>query len=65
MQFREKIKELREQHEMTQRQLAALLEIDVALYNRFEKGERKMKREMVQKLASIYSYPQMNLSSTG
>ena len=57
MQFREKIKELREQHEMTQRQLAALLEIDVALYNRFEKGERKMKREMVQKLASIYSLP--------
>ena len=53
MQFREKIKELREQHEMTQRQLAALLEIDVALYNRFEKGERKMNREMVEKLASI------------
>ena len=57
MQFREKIKELREQHEMTQRQLAALLEIDVALYNRFEKGERKMKRDMVEKLASIYSLP--------
>ena len=57
MQFREKIKELRVQHEMTHRQLAALLEIDVALYNRFEKGERKMKREMVQKLASIYSLP--------
>ena len=57
MQFREKIKELREQHEMTQRQLAALLEIDVALYNRFEKGERKMKREMVEKLACIYSLP--------
>ena len=57
MQFREKIKELREQHEMTQRQLAASLEIDVALYNRFEKGERKMKREMVEKLASIYSLP--------
>ena len=57
MQFREKIKELREQHEMAQRQLAALLEIDVALYNRFEKGERKMKREMVEKLASIYSLP--------
>lgn len=57
MQFRERIKELREQHEMTQRQLAALLEIDVALYNRFEKGERKMKREMVEKLVSIYSLP--------
>ena len=57
MQFREKIKELREQHEMTQRQLATLLEIDVALYNRFEKGERKMKREMVEKLAGIYNLP--------
>lgn len=57
MQFREKIKELREQHEMTQRQLAALLEINVALYNRFEKGERKMRREMVEKLAGIYNLP--------
>jgi len=57
MLFREKIKELREQHAMTQRQVAKLLEIDVALYNRFEKGERKMKREMVEKLASIYNLP--------
>lgn len=57
MQFQEKIKELREHHEMTQRKLAALLDIDVALYNRFEKGERKMKREMVEKLASIYDLP--------
>ncbi len=55
--FREKIKELREQHEMTQRQLATLLEIDVALYNRFEKGERNMRREMVEKLADIYHLP--------
>lgn len=57
MQFREKIKELREQHEMTQRQLAVLLEIDVALYNRFEKGRLKMRREMVEKLAGIYNLP--------
>mgnify|MGYP000720195915 CR=1 FL=1 len=44
----------READGLTQRQLSASLGIDVALYNRFEKGERLMKRELVCKLAEIY-----------
>lgn len=48
------IKSLREADGLTQRQLSASLGIDVALYNRFEKGERLMKRELVCKLAEIY-----------
>ena len=54
MKFTEKIKSLREADGLTQRQLSASLGIDVALYNRFEKGERLMKRELVCKLAEIY-----------
>lgn len=57
MSFTKKIKELREDKQYSQRHIASLLGIDVALYNRFEKGERCMRREMVEKLASIYDLP--------
>ena len=53
MKFTEKIKSLREADGLTQRQLSASLGIDVALYNRFEKGERLMKRELVCKLPKL------------
>ena len=54
MKFIEKIKKLREEKSLTQRQVAAELGIDAAMYNRFEKGERNMKRELVRNLAHIY-----------
>lgn len=54
MKFIDKIKQLREEQSLTQRQVAAELGIDVAMYNRFEKGERNMKRELVKNLAHIY-----------
>lgn len=54
MKFIDKIKQLREEQSLTQRQVAAELGIDVAMYNRFEKGERNMKRELVKSLAHIY-----------
>ena len=54
MKFIEKIKQLREEQSLTQRQVAAELGIDVAMYNRFEKGERNMKRELVKNMAHIY-----------
>ena len=54
MKFIDKIKKLREEQSLTQRQVAAELGIDVAIYNRFEKGERNMKRELVKNLAHIY-----------
>ena len=31
-----------------------MLDIDVAVYNRYEKGERFMKRELIDKVAAIY-----------
>lgn len=53
-----RIKVLREEKELLQRQLAAELEIDTPMYSKIERGERKAKREHVFKLAKI-----LNISS--
>jgi transcriptional regulator with XRE-family HTH domain len=49
-----RIKELREESQLLQRQLAAELEIDTPMYSKLERGERKAKREQVIKLAKIF-----------
>lgn len=51
--FSKRIKELRIQKQMPQRQLAAALDIDTATYCKIEKGERKVKREQVEIIAQI------------
>ena len=61
MKFGAKLKECREACSMTQRQVAAELVIDCALYNRYEKGERKMKRESVVHLANLYKVSEEEL----
>ena len=48
-----RIKELREEKKLLQRQLAASLEIDTPMYSKIERGERKAKREQVLKLAKL------------
>lgn len=48
-----RIREIREEKEMLQRQLAAELEIDTPMYSKIERGERKAKREQVLKLAEM------------
>ncbi|MCG8411580.1 MAG: helix-turn-helix domain-containing protein [Bacteroidales bacterium] len=48
-----RIRELREEKELLQRQLAAELEIDTPMYSKIERGERKAKREQVLKLAEL------------
>jgi transcriptional regulator with XRE-family HTH domain len=48
-----RIKELRENKALLQRQLAAQLEIDSPLYSKIERGERRAKREQVIKLAKL------------
>lgn len=45
-----RIKELREERHLLQRQLAASLEIDTPMYSKIERGERNAKREQVLKL---------------
>lgn len=53
MLFADRIKQLREQKQMPQRQLAAALEIDTATYCKIERGERRAKREQVSILAEL------------
>lgn len=51
MLFGNKIRELRDEQGVLQRQLAALLEIDTPMFNKIERGDRRAKREQVIKLA--------------
>lgn len=51
MLFGDKIKDLREEQGLIQRQLAAFLEIDTPMFSKIERGDRRAKREQVIKLA--------------
>jgi transcriptional regulator with XRE-family HTH domain len=54
MLFGNRIKQLREEKQMLQRQFAAALEIDTPMYSKIERGERRAKREQVIALAKIF-----------
>jgi transcriptional regulator with XRE-family HTH domain len=51
-----KLRHIREEKELPLRKVAALLEIDVAILSKMERGERKITKEVVLKLADIYDY---------
>ena len=48
-----RIKEVRAKLDVRQRQLADMLDIDVPMYSKIERGDRRAKREQVVKLAEI------------
>ena len=50
----EKIREIRETRNLLLRQVAAYLEIDTALISKIERGERRLTREQVVKVAKYY-----------
>ncbi len=52
----DKLRKLREENELPLRKVAALLDIDVAILSKMERGERKLTKEIVQKLAKIYKH---------
>jgi transcriptional regulator with XRE-family HTH domain len=54
MLFVEKIRQLREEKQLLQRQVSAALEMDNALYCKMERGDRITKREQVVKLALLF-----------
>lgn len=56
-----RLKELREDKELLQRQLAANLEIDTPMYSKIERGERRAKREQVIMLAELLEADQDEL----
>jgi transcriptional regulator with XRE-family HTH domain len=53
MLFADRIKELREQKQMVQRQFAAALEIDTPMYSKIERGDRRAKREQISIIAKL------------
>lgn len=50
----DKIKELREEHGVLQRQLAALLEIDTPMFSKIDRDDRYAKRAQVIQLADYF-----------
>jgi HTH-type transcriptional regulator, competence development regulator len=52
----EKLRHLREERELPLRKVAALLDIDVAILSKMERGERRITKEVVLKLADLYDY---------
>lgn len=53
MLFADKIRQLREENQLFQRQVSAYLEMDNAMYCKIERGGRRAKREQVIKLAEL------------
>ena len=54
MLFGNKIRTLRDEQGVLQRQLAAYLEIDTPMFSKIERGDRRAKREQVIKLAECF-----------
>ena len=59
--FGKKIKELREERGLVQRQLSAALEIDTPMYSKIERGERKAKRSQIPIMAQMVEVDEKEL----
>lgn len=57
MLFQDKLKELRESHNLLQRQVAAGIDMDTAVYCKIEKGYRQAREVQVRQLALFYGIP--------
>ena len=65
MLFTKKIKELRIQNQMPQRQIAAALNIDTVTYCKIEKGERRAKKDQVAILSEMFHVEMIDLLNCG
>ena len=59
--FGKKIKELREERGLVQRQMSAALEIDTPMYSKIERGERKAKRSQIPLMAQMFEVDEKEL----
>ena len=59
--FGKKIKELRDERGLVQRQLSAALEIDTPMYSKIERGERKAKRSQIPIMAQMFEVDEKEL----
>lgn len=51
----DKLRKLREENGLLLRKVAVLLDIDVAILSKMERGERRLTKDIVQKLSKIYN----------
>jgi predicted nucleotidyltransferase len=51
-----KLRQLRIENQFSLRKVAAMLDIDVAILSKMERGQRRLSKEAVRKLARIYNY---------
>jgi transcriptional regulator with XRE-family HTH domain len=63
LQLGTKIKNLRENANLTQKDLADYLSVDQSLISKFEKGERSISSDMLEKLAILFCCPLSTLMS--
>lgn len=52
--FGERIRKLREERELPQRKVAALLDIDTSLLAKYERNERHPSKELITKIAELF-----------
>lgn len=52
--FGERIRKLREEQELPQRKVAAILDIDTSLLAKYERNERHPSKELISKIAKLY-----------
>ena len=57
----DKLRKIREEQGLPLRKVASMIDIDIAILSKMERGERKLTKEVVQKLAKIYKYNENEL----
>ena len=63
MLFGNKIKALRDEQGVLQRQLAAYLEIDTPMFSKIERGDRRAKRSQVIQMATYFKVDEKEMLS--
>lgn len=58
----DKLRKLREENQLPLRKVAALLDIDIAILSKMERGERPLSKDVVTKLAKIYNHDEEELT---
>lgn len=62
MLFSERIKQLREDSKLPQKDIAEVLGIDIPMYSRIERGQRKAKKEYLPILSSLFKVSENELN---
>lgn len=52
----DRLRKLRNNNVLPLRKVAAIIDVDVAILSKMERGERRLTKEIVQKLAALYKH---------